>query len=88
MSVFSSLVPFLPIAIIVIAVLLIIACGYVKAPPDTAFIISGLRKRTIIGKASIKIPFLERIDKVSLKLIPIDVKTSVLFQQQIISILE
>ena len=76
MSVFSSLVPFLPIAIIVIAVLLIIACGYVKAPPDTAFIISGLRKRTIIGKASIKIPFLERIDKVSLKLIPIDVKTS------------
>ncbi len=76
MSVFSSLVPFLPIAIIVIALLLIIACGYVKAPPDTAFIISGLRKRTIIGKASIKIPFLERIDKVSLKLIPIDVKTS------------
>ena len=76
MSVFSSLVPFLPIAIIVIAFLLIIACGYVKAPPDTAFIISGLRKRTIIGKASIKIPFLERIDKVSLKLIPIDVKTS------------
>lgn len=54
MSVFSSLVPFLPIAIIVIAFLLIIACGYVKAPPDTAFIISGLRKRTIIGKASIR----------------------------------
>lgn len=54
----------------------IIASGYVKAPPDTAFIISGLRKKTIIGRSSIKIPFLERLDKLSLKLIPIDVKTS------------
>lgn len=62
--------------IVVILVLAILASGYVKSPPDTAFIISGLRKQTIIGKASIKIPFLERIDKLSLKLIPIDVKTS------------
>lgn len=62
--------------LIAILVIIILAMGYVKAPPDTAYIISGLRKRTIIGKASVKIPFLERIDKVSLKLIPIDVKTS------------
>lgn len=64
------------VVILVIALILILASGYVKAPPDTAFIISGLRKKTIIGKASIKIPYLERIDKLSLKLIPIDVKTS------------
>ena len=67
------------VPIVAIAVLLgIIASGYVKAPPDTAFIISGLRKKskTVLGKATVKIPFLERIDKVSLKLIPIDVKTS------------
>ena len=55
--------------IAVIALLGIIASGYVKAPPDTAFIISGLRKKIIIGKSSIKIPFLERLDKLSLKLI-------------------
>lgn len=60
----------------IIAVLLILFSGYVKAPPDTAFIISGFRKKIIIGKASIKIPFLERMDRLSLKLIPIDVKTS------------
>ena len=60
--------------IAVIALLGIIASGYVKAPPDTAYIISGLRKKIIIGKSSIKIPFLERLDKLSLKLIPIDVK--------------
>jgi len=62
--------------IVVVLLLVILASGYVKSPPDTAFIISGLRKKTIIGKASIKIPFLERLDKLSLKLIPIDVKTS------------
>lgn len=60
----------------VIIFLFVLGSGYVKAPPDTAFIISGLRKKIVIGKASIKIPFLERIDKLSLKLIPIDVKTS------------
>ena len=62
--------------IVAIVIISLLALGYVKAPPDQAFIISGLRKRTIIGKASIRIPFLERIDKLSLKLIPIDVKTS------------
>ena len=57
-------------------IVIILVTGYKKAPPDTAFIISGLNKRTIIGKASIKIPYLERMDKLSLKLIAIDVKTS------------
>ena len=69
---FKFAVPLLVVAFI--AILLVM--GYVKAPPDTAFIISGLKRRTIIGKASIRIPFFERIDRLSLKLIPIDVKTS------------
>lgn len=60
----------------VIFVAVIVVTGYKKAPPDTAFIISGLRKKVIIGKASVKIPFFERLDKLSLKLIAIDVKTS------------
>ena len=57
-------------------IIVILVTGYKKAPPDTAFIISGLRKKIIIGKASVKIPFFERMDKLSLKLIAIDVKTS------------
>lgn len=64
------------IAIAVIVTAVIISTGYVKAPPDTAFIISGLRKKIVIGKASIRVPFFERLDKLSLMLIPIDVKTS------------
>lgn len=71
-----NLVGFIVPAIIIVVVLVLLAMGYVKAPPDTAFLISGLRKKTVIGKAAIRIPFFERIDKVSLKLIPIDVKTS------------
>lgn len=64
--------------IAVILLVVIFLTGYVKASPDTALIISGLRKRpkVLIGKAGIKIPFLERKDALNLQLIPIDVKTS------------
>ena len=62
---------------IVVAALILIAAGYVKAPPDTAYIISGFRKpRILIGKAGIRIPFLERMDKLSLKMFSVDVKTT------------
>ena len=63
---------------VVVSILAILASGYVKAPPDTAFIISGFKigQRILIGKAGIKLPFFERLDKLSLKLVAIDVKTS------------
>ncbi len=66
------------VAVAVVFLLLIFLTGYVKASPDTAMIISGLRKnpKVLIGKAGIKIPFLERKDELNLQLIPIDVKTS------------
>ena len=51
--------------------------SYIKAPPDKAYIVSGLKKkpRVYIGKAGFKIPFFERLDKLSLGAIQIDVKT-------------
>ncbi len=72
-------IPILPTILIVAGIILlivIIVTGYIKAPPDTAYIISGLRKKIIIGKASIRIPFFERVDKLKLQLIAVDVKTS------------
>lgn len=65
------------IVAVVLLVLLFIA-SYIKASPDEALIVSGLRKKPkiIIGKAGFRIPFLEKKDRLSLKLIPIDVKTS------------
>ena len=68
----------IPIIAVIVLLLVIFMTGYVKASPDTAIIISGLRKtpKVLIGKAGIKIPFLERKDELNLQLIPIDVKTS------------
>ena len=58
-------------------IVLVVCIGYVKSPPDTAYIISGYRKpRILIGKAGIRIPFLERLDKLSLKMFSVDVKTT------------
>ena len=69
--------PVIGIAALVIVIILFIALGYVKAPPDTAIIISGLGKkpRIYVGKAGIRSPFLERMDKLLLKQISIDIKT-------------
>ena len=53
------LLPYLPILIPVLVILVILLMGYVKAPPDQAYIISGLRKnsRILIGQAGIRIPW-------------------------------
>lgn len=62
-------------AAVLVAILL--AMGYLKAPPDTAYIISGLgKKRILIGKAGWRVPFFERVDKLSLRVMQVDVKTS------------
>ena len=70
--------PAIIILALVVLFIIFMAIGYVKAPPDMAYIISGFKKKSkiVIGKASIRIPFFERLDKLNLRLIPIDVKTS------------
>ena len=72
-------IPVLPvvIAIAVIIIASILVMGYLKAPPDTAYIISGLgKKRILIGKAGWRVPFFERVDRLSLRVMQVDVKTS------------
>ena len=55
---------------------LLFITSYVKAAPDTAIIVSGAGKRKIlIGKAGFRIPFLQRIDKLSLRVFQVDIKT-------------
>ena len=75
-NIFQAL-KFAPIAVVAVFLLILILSGYVKAPPDVAYIISGFRKtRVLVGRAGIKIPFLERLDKLSLRMISVDVKTT------------
>lgn len=60
-----------------VLVVALLVMGYLKAPPDTAYIISGLgKKRILIGKAGWRVPFFERVDKLSLRVMQVDVKTS------------
>ena len=77
MEILSMILPFVPIVLGVIVILAILAAGYLKAPPDVAYVISGIRKkpRILVGQAGIRIPFFERVDKLALGAIQIDVKT-------------
>ena len=70
-----SSILFIPVVIILL--IIILAMGYVKSPPDRAYIISGIRKtpKILVGKAGIKIPFLERVDKLYLGQMTVDIKT-------------
>ena len=61
---------------LVILIVIFILCSYTKAGPDEAIMISGLGKRKILrGKAGWKIPFLQRKDRLSLKVFQGDIKT-------------
>ncbi len=73
----DNLMPALPIAIGAIVVIVLLIMGYLKAPPDTAYIISGLgKKRILIGRAGWRVPFFERVDKLSLRVMQVDVRTT------------
>jgi len=60
-----------------VIVLAIILIGYVKAPPDQAYIISGLKRESkiLIGRAGIRVPIFERMDKLYLGQMTVDIKT-------------
>ena len=62
--------------VLVLLIVIFILCSYTKAGPDEAIMISGLGKRKILrGKAGWKIPFLQRKDRLSLKVFQVDIKT-------------
>ena len=65
------------VAGIIVAIVVFLSVGYVKSPPNTATIISGPGKhpRVLIGKAGFKIPFLERVDRMGIGQIDIDIET-------------
>lgn len=67
----------IPAIVFVVLIVLVLSMGYVKAPPDRAFIISGLKKnpKILIGRAGIRIPFFERMDRLYLGQMTVDIKT-------------
>ena len=73
----QNILTYLIPVVLIILLIMILAVGYVKAPPDRAFIISGLKKepKILIGRAGIRVPFLERLDKLYLGQMTVDIKT-------------
>lgn len=73
----NILFKFLPFFLPILGIIVILLSGYVKAPPDQAYIVSGLKKKPkiLVGQAGIKIPFIERLDKVYLGQMSVDIKT-------------
>ena len=62
----------------IVLLIILFFMSYVKARPDEVILVSGIRKqpKVIRGRAGLRIPFLERADKLSLQLLNIDVKTA------------
>lgn len=77
MSIALPLIPIIITLVVIIFVLSIIRMSYVKAPPNVAFIISGLQKvpRILIGRAGLKFPFIERLDELYLGQMSVDINT-------------
>ena len=69
--------------LLILAVVVLILIGvaittmYVKAPPNVAYIISGMGKnpRILIGQGGVKLPFVERLDKLYVGQLSVDIKT-------------
>ena len=72
------MIPLIIAGVVILLLIIFVAMSYIKCPPDMVYLISGLKKepRVLIGKAGIRIPFFERVDKLTLELIQIDVKTT------------
>ena len=63
------------VAVLVLLIIFLV-CSYTKAGPDEAIMISGLGKRKILrGQAGWRFPFLQRKDRLSLKVFQVDIKT-------------
>ena len=64
-------------AIFALAVMAIALTCWVKAPPDVAFILSGWRAkpRMLVGQGGVKVPLLERVDKLFLGQMTVDIRT-------------
>ena len=66
------------IAAAVLALILILSMLYKKAPPTEAMVVTGLGHRepkVISGKGTIVIPVLQRVDRILMRIMKVDVKT-------------
>ena len=73
------MISYVIVGAVALLLILLFFTSYVKAPSNIAFVIAGLSKepRILVGKGGFKIPFFERLDKLYLGQITVDIKTDV-----------
>ena len=74
----SALGILIPVAIVVVLIFLVVKSGYVTASTNEAVIITGMRKepKVLIGGSSLMVPMFQKVDRLSLALVAIGVRTS------------
>lgn len=79
--------PFIGIGFGIILLIVLFVTSYKKASPSEAIRISGLgRSKILIGRAGFKLPFLQRVDKLSLEVFQVDIKTTEIPTREFINI--
>ncbi len=87
-------IPYIIIGALVLLLLIVFMCNYIKVPPNVALIVSGRKHkykvkgddgkeivksfgyRIVRGGATFVIPFFERVDKLNLGIMQVDIKTT------------
>lgn len=61
--------------VVIILLAVIFTMGYIKAGPNEALMISGSRNKILIGNSGVRIPGLDRVDRLDLAAFTVDVRT-------------
>lgn len=73
---FGSYAPYIGAVIGIVILIVCFVTMYVQAPPSVAYILSGWGKQSkiLIGTGGIKIPFIQRLDKLFLGQVTVDIR--------------
>ena len=76
-EVLENISTILIVVAVIVVIMIVIFAVHIKVPPNTAVIISGFKKepRILIGRTGFKVPFLERVDRLPLKQMVMEVHT-------------
>ena len=67
MPIFESAGLWITIGIVVLVLLILVLLCWKRVPADKAMVITGLKKRVLVGRGGVQVPFLETSCSISLE---------------------
>ena len=67
MPIFESTGLWITIGIVVLVLLILVLLCWKRVPADKAMVITGLKKRVLVGRGGVQVPFLETSCSISLE---------------------